>query len=276
MQPTTNGIVTLTTDFGIQDLFVGVMKGVILGINRVATPVDITHGIPPQDVPTAALVVDAASRCFPPGTVHVVVVDPGVGSERRMIALVCRGQYFVAPDNGVLTAVRADDPVVAVSLEETVFFRKPVSATFHGRDIFAPVAAYLSRGTPLTSLGPTVTDLVDADLPQPTVSTTAIDGQVLMVDHFGNLITNIDTGVFWDGESLAGEEEETLIPLIEVAGATIRRLNECYQETETGRFGAHFNSWSRLEIFLPEGRASDELNAGRGTPIKVRFERDKS
>jgi hypothetical protein len=260
MQPTTNGIVTLTTDFGIQDLFVGVMKGVILGINRAATPVDITHGIPPQDIPAAALVVDAASRCFPPGTVHVVVVDPGVGSERRMIALVCRGQYFVAPDNGVLTAVRADDPVVAVSLEETVFFRKPVSATFHGRDIFAPVAAYLSRGTPLTSLGPTVTDLVDADLPQPTVSTTAIDGQVLMVDHFGNLITNICSTAL---EALDANIEIT------IGSERIADIQPSYAQAPPQAVVAVINSFEVLEIAVNQGNAAEQLQAGAGTPVRV-------
>ncbi len=260
MYPTTNGIVTLTTDFGVQDLFVGVMKGVILGINRVATLVDITHGIPPQDIPTAALVVDAASRCFPPGTVHLVVVDPGVGSERRNIALACRGQYFVAPDNGVLTAVHADSQDVAVSLEETVFFRKPISATFHGRDIFAPVAASLSRGTPLTSFGPTITDLVHADLPQPTVSPTAIDGQVLMVDHFGNLITNIGGAAL---EALGANLEIT------IGKERIMGMQPSYAQAPPQALLAAINSFEVLEIAVNQGNAAERLQAGAGTPVRV-------
>ncbi len=260
MQPTTNGIVTLTTDFGVQDLFVGVMKGVILGINRVATPVDITHGIPPQDIPAAALVVDAASGCFPPGTVHLVVVDPGVGSERRNIALACRGQYFVAPDNGVLTAVRAADPVVAVSLEEPFFFRRPVSATFHGRDILAPVAAYLSRGTPLASLGPTVTDLAAAELPQPAVSATAIDGQVVMVDHFGNLITNIRRTAL----EAVGANVEITIGSERIAG-----LQPSYAQAPPQAVLAAINSFEVLEIAVNQGNASEQLQAGAGTPVRV-------
>ena len=262
MQPTTNGIVTLTTDFGVQDLFVGVLKGVILGINRVATLVDITHGIPPQDIPTAALVVDAASRCFPPGTVHVVVVDPGVGSERRNIALACRGQYFVAPDNGVLTAVHADNPGVAVSLEETVFFRNPASATFHGRDIFAPVAAYLSRGTPLTSLGPTVTGLVCADLPQPTVSSTAIDGQVLMVDHFGNLITNLPLPV-------APEDAAPLEGVVEITGRNVP-LRRTYADVATGELVALRGSSGTLEVSVNGSSAAAALGISTGDVVTFR------
>ena len=261
MQPTTNGIVTLTTDFGVQDLFVGVVKGVILGINRVATLVDITHGIPPQDIPTAALVVDAASRCFPPGTVHVVVVDPGVGSEQRNIALACRGQYFVAPDNGVLTAVLADNPGIAVSLEETGFFRNPASTTFHGRDIFAPVAAYLSRGTPLTSFGPTVTGLVCADLPQPTVSSTAIDGQVLMVDHFGNLITNICSAAL----GALGANVQIAIGSERIAG-----IQPSYAQAPPQALLAAINSFEVLEIAVNQGNAAEQLQAGAGTPVRVK------
>ena len=270
-------VITLLSDFGTDDNSVAVMKGVIFGVNPEVHIVDISHSIEPYNIEVGAEILMAAYHYFPRGTIHMAVVDPGVGGDRRGILVATENYFFVGPDNGIFSYVYEDPGFRWVrDLRAVDFFLEKVSSTFHGRDIFAPVAGYLSAGEDPEDFGPPIDDPVKLRISQSHVRPGGgIDGEVIYVDHFGNLITNIDTGVFWDGESLAGEEEETLIPLIEVAGATIRRLNECYQETETGRFGAHFNSWSRLEIFLPEGRASDELNAGRGTPIKVRFERDK-
>jgi S-adenosyl-L-methionine hydrolase (adenosine-forming) len=186
-------IVTLLTDFGSQDYFVGAMKGVILSLNPAATIVDITHELPPQDIEAAAFNLLSSYRDFPAGTVHVCVVDPGVGSARRAIAIECRGQYLVGPDNGIFSWIcEREGNFTAVSLTNESFFRHPVSSSFHGRDVFAPVAAALSRGVPTEDLGEPVNDIERLESLAPTFpDDRTIKGRIIHIDRFGNCVTNV-------------------------------------------------------------------------------------
>ncbi len=185
-------IITLLTDFGLGDAYVGIMKGVILSLSPDARLVDLSHEVPPQEVLSGAMVLQSAWRYFPPGTIHLAVVDPGVGSSRRALAAAGREQFFVGPDNGLFSLVFAEQaPLMVVSLENPQYFLAKVSATFHGRDIFAPVAAHLSLGVPLTAFGPALSDPVGLDFPAPEFGEEEVDGQIISCDHFGNLISNI-------------------------------------------------------------------------------------
>jgi S-adenosyl-L-methionine hydrolase (adenosine-forming) len=189
-------VITLTTDFGTRDWFVGTMKGVIAGIAPKAKVIDLTHELPPGGIRGGAFALAASCRFFPKGTVHVVVVDPGVGSRRKAIAVRTAGGIFVGPDNGVLSWALAKEQIVAIhSLENEDYFLQPVSRTFHGRDVFAPAAAHLSRGVPIKKLGPAVTDLVRLEWPEPRRRPGGLEGEVVYIDRFGNAITNLDSGL---------------------------------------------------------------------------------
>src|SRR5947209_903704 len=188
-------IITLTTDFGLADPFIGIMKGVMLGIAPNAQLVDITHEIRSFDILEAAFIIDSTYRYFPDGTVHLIVVDPGVGSARRPLAAAAKGHTFVAPDNGVLSFVLRTDSTAqtpsAYWITNHSLFLNSVSQTFHGRDIFAPVAAHLARGTPIESVGPRIVDFVKKTLPKPHFQGDRLVGTVLHLDKFGNIITNL-------------------------------------------------------------------------------------
>jgi S-adenosylmethionine hydrolase len=198
-------ILTLTTDFGLADHFVAAMKGVILSIEPRATIVDISHEIAPYSIPEAAFALSQTYACFPPKTIHVVVVDPGVGTARRPILAQAAGQYFVAPDNGVLSLVYAREEHQVRAITAARYFRQPVSRTFHGRDVFAPVAAHLARGVAPARFGKLITDYATGEFQRPVPSgARRWTGLVQKVDRFGNLITNfavaqfpaIETGAF--------------------------------------------------------------------------------
>ncbi len=200
-----NPVITLSTDFGWDDPYVGVMKGVILGINPRAVLVDLTHGLSHRRLLEAGFKLAAAADYFPQGTVHLAVVDPGVGSARRPIAVQTKTHYWVGPDNGIFTPILQAHPASKVlQLTNSRSFLKPVSATFHGRDIFAPVAAQISRGLSLATLGRRITDPVLLSLPEPFFQKNALRGQVLYADRFGNLITNLRPQIL--AQSLPGKE----------------------------------------------------------------------
>lgn len=184
-------IITLLTDFGAQDYFVGAMKGVILSLNPDTTIVDITHEIPPQDIQAAAFNLLACYREFPPGTIHVAVVDPGVGSNRHAIVIKCAGQFFVGPDNGLFSWIsEREGSFSAWQVTNEKFFRNPVSSTFHGRDVFAPVAAALCNGVAATEFGPPLEKIVTLPPLSPRTTADALEGSVIHIDRFGNCITN--------------------------------------------------------------------------------------
>ena len=189
-------VITLTTDFGTHDWFVGTLKGVIAGIAPRANIIDLSHDLPPGDIRGGAFALAASCRFFPKGTVHVAIVDPGVGSRRKAIAVQTAKWVFVGPDNGVLSWALAKEKIAAIhALENEDCFLQPVSQTFHGRDVFAPVAAQLSRGVPIKRFGPALKDFVRLDWPEPRRQRGGIEGEVVYIDRFGNAITNLESGL---------------------------------------------------------------------------------
>lgn len=256
-------IITLTTDFGTSDHYVGVMKGVILNINPHVQIVDITHTIPPQDIHGAAFLIDSAYRYFPTGTIHVIVVDPGVGSERRAIVCQTETAYFVCPDNGILTHIlHNDEPIHAVAVENSAYFLPQVSNTFHGRDIFAPVAAHLSHGVPISDLGNPVPQLAQLPILCPELTDKAVIGHVIWIDSFGNLVTDISHEVL---DSLKGRNSAVIC----AGSAEIDRLNQSYTESAAGEPLAIIGSFNRLEISINQGNAAEILGLKRGDAITI-------
>jgi len=278
-----NSVITLTTDFGADDAYVAAMKGVILSTNPEVNIVDITHSVEPQNVYQAAFILGYTYRYFPRKTVHVAVVDPGVGSERRGVILKTPSALFVAPDNGILSYVidelssakgsvaqySPDQDLVTlgkgfevVAITEPRFWRHPTSTTFHGRDIFAPVAATLTLDISPYELGEKITSLHVFPILKPLVDyQSKLTGTVLYVDHFGNLITNIKKS------DLPGKD----IP-IEVAGRLIQGITDYYAEGED--LMAIIGSSGYLEIALKDGSAADFLNIEIGDEIKVTLEEE--
>jgi len=257
-----SGIITLLTDFGSADAFVGIMKGVILGINRQAQVVDLTHAIPPQQILPGALVLRSAARFFPEATVHVAVVDPGVGSARRPIVVETSHGFLVGPDNGVLSLAAAVLGTRQVRLIENMeYVRQPVSQTFHGRDIFAPVAAHLSRGIALDTLGPHVDSIVELAVPAPQSSTSGVRGEVIYVDHFGNLITNITA------DALAHFPAQGVS--VSIDGKPVAGPVNAYAAVPEGAALAIVGSWGVVEIAVCGGSAAQTFAAGPGTPVTV-------
>jgi S-adenosylmethionine hydrolase len=252
-------IITLTTDFGSSSPYVAQMKGVILGINPDAHIVDITHAIPPQDIAAGALALREVLPAFPEGTIHVAVVDPGVGTARRIISGATRGQRLIGPDNGLLSWCGELAEVHEVSNKK--IFRPEVSNTFHGRDIMAPVAARLSLGTDAATLGPPATSWVHLPWPAVDVSPQRIRGEVISVDAFGNLITNIRRED-WD-------RAECEAPIIRLSEAHIHGLSCTYGESPAGHLVAVFGSGELLEIAEVNGHAARRLAVGRGAPVEI-------
>jgi S-adenosylmethionine hydrolase len=267
-------IITLTTDFGLHDPYVAMIKGVILSIDSKARIVDITHQIQAGSVIHAAGIVREAFPFFPKGTVHVVVIDPGVGSDRRPIGLEAGGHYFVGPDNGIFWPVIEDHKEAKiVHLIDHTFFLSVMSHTFHGRDIFAPVAAHLSRGVDLEQMGPKIDDPHTLLYPSPREKAEILYGQTARVDHFGNLITNIHRK---DLNSFL----ESAHPVIEVGNLVIKKLSHTYSDVEEGEPLALINSSDWLEIAVHLGRASEyvqlESKQFLGAEVRVKKTRESS
>jgi len=256
-------LITLTTDFGVRDWFVGTMKGVILGIQPRATVVDITHEIPAGDVRGGAFALAASWHFFPKGTVHVVVVDPGVGSARKAIAVQTAKAVFIGPDNGVLSCALARKKVTAIhALENEAYFLLPVSRTFHGRDVFAPVAAHLSRGVPIRRLGPALKEFVRLDWPGPQKQRGGIVGQVVYIDRFGNAITNLEGGLLRGWERAACK--------VYARGRLVCPLKTFYQGVAPKTPVALVGSGGFLEIALNGGSAAKTLGLRIGTRVVLR------
>jgi hypothetical protein len=256
-------IVALLSDFGTTDHYVGTMKAVVLGVCPDATLVDITHDVPPHDVLAGALELSASYRYFPLGTVFLVVVDPGVGSSRRGIAAEAGDFKFVAPDNGVLTAVlREAPPKRVVELTERRYARPTVSRTFEGRDRFAPAAGWLAKGLAIEALGRRISDYRQYDLPAAEVRGAGATGTVVRVDRFGNLISNIERTTF---DQVARQGPVT----VRVAGHEIAHLVNTYAEAAAGEPCALFGGTGHLEIAVNGGSAADRLGLGRGAPVSV-------
>lgn len=262
-------IVTFTTDFGLQDPFVGIMHGVVLNIHPETRIADICHAVPSFDVLDGAFTIAQAYRFFPPRSVHVVVIDPGVGSTRRPILAETNDYVFVAPDNGVLSLIEAREPKFTVRhITAERYFLQPVSQTFHGRDIFSPVAGWLSKGIAPSEFGPEVTDHIRLPLPPvERVATNSLRGVVLKVDKFGNLITNLSE---IEAPALFAATPPPVKLL--VAGQTIANLRPSYAEGGDEEFFGIIGSSGYLEIAARQASAAEKLSAGVGTPIGVIFE----
>lgn len=259
-------IITLTTDFGTQDAYVGAMKGVMLEINPAVRLVDITHDIAPQDVMEAAYVLRDAACFFPPETVHLAVVDPGVGTARRPVAVRSGNHYYVAPDNGIVPLLLDDaEPEESVVLDRPEYWRTgDVSATFHGRDIFAPAAAHLSRGITLAKLGRAIDDLSPMHWALPITDEEGIQGWIAHIDHFGNCITNVSRELFERARN--GRTVRCF-----TGSAILESLSRTYADVDTGEPLMHFNSGGVLEIAVHAGNAAELLGIRKGDPVNILF-----
>lgn len=255
-------LITLTTDFAPKDPFVGVMKGVIFGIHPAARVVDLSHGLPPQDTLAAALILKHSAPYFPRGSIHVAVVDPGVGSARRPVLIESGNAYFIGPDNGVLSlAVEPDKPARIFHLSNPTYHLHPTSATFHGRDIFAPAAAHLALGISPEAFGESLNGFAKIPWPRVAASELGIEGEILYVDGFGNLFTNIEES------ELVGLANKNLI--VCVGELVIEGIARSYSEREPGNYVALINSWGLLEIAVNAGSAQQASRAKRGDKVKI-------
>ncbi len=256
--------ITLTTDFGLKDGFVGAMKGVLLSICPQANLVDISHDISPQNILEGALVFSRAYSYFPAGTIHLAVVDPGVGTERRPVAARLGEHYFVGPDNGLFTPVleaveKNAGKVEFVHLTNPKYWLADVSRTFHGRDLFAPVAAHLAKGIPLAELGETISNPVRLNLPKPERTENGWLAHIISIDHFGNLATDLPVA------NLSGVEN----PFFRIYGREIHGLVMSYAQQKPGDLVALVNSQKYIEIAVVNGSAVNLLGAFVGGFVEV-------
>jgi len=253
-------IITLTTDFGVGDFYVGAMKGAILRIAPDVHLVDISHQIPPQDVLTAAFVLRHAAREFPPGTVHLAVVDPGVGTQRRPLALQSDGQLWVGPDNGLFSFVLDRPKTQAHQITRTELCSPRPSHTFHGRDIFAPIAAHLCSGLALAEVGPSIADPVHLDHTTPQKSAARIEGLIVHIDHYGNLVTNI---------SIADLTPWGSAVRVRLGPQVLQGLSQTYADVDQGEPLALIGSTGLLEISINGGNAARQLDLNRHDSVVI-------
>ena len=259
-----NSIITLTTDYGTNDHLVGTLKGVILKINPDVTIVDITHNVAPYDLLDGALAIGAAFAYFPPRTIHVVVVDPGVGTERRPLLVTGDNQYFVAPDNGVLSLVYERDPNIVVRHANVEhYYLQPVSKTFHGRDVFAPVAAWLSKNGQTSSMGDEIQDYKKFALPKPKGTNGVLKGIVMRVDTYGNLVTNFRSEDLTEGARQSGNVK------FQVGTHAVTRMVDTFALGKAGEPIAYVGSSGYVEIAVNKGNASRNLALGRGAAVTL-------
>ncbi|MDG5766935.1 SAM-dependent chlorinase/fluorinase [Balneolales bacterium ANBcel1] len=255
-------IITLTTDFGCQDYYVGAMKAVIMGICPGATLVDISHDLPPQDIMAGAWVLKNAAFLFPPGTVHLAVVDPGVGGERRPVLLKVRDQFFVGPENGLFSLVIEGEEHQVVELTNPEYWRSEVSPTFHGRDIFAPVAAHKANGVPMGSFGNKFTELTQYRWAKPISDDEGIQGWIMHIDRYGNLVSNIP-------EPMLREYEHGHAFKIYVGNTILKRVSKTFSEVPDGEPLALVGSSGMLEIAINKGNAEQMLGIEKGAPVSL-------
>lgn len=260
------GLITLLTDFGDRDWFVASMKGVILSIHPEARIVDLSHQIAPHRIDEAGYFLKSCYHEFPDGTIHVVVVDPGVGSARRAITVKSGRYFFLAPDNGVLSYIFDDEqPVEVREINQRKFHRESPGRTFDGRDLFAPAAARLANQEPFESYGPVIGDYQRFPIPEPHWEQTALVGEIVYVDRFGNLISNLTKQHLEEARLIAKRRQ----PFIRIREQVIEGFGASYSEGMAGQPSALINSDGKLEIFLKEASAADLLQVGRGARIEV-------
>ncbi len=264
--PVTIPLITLLTDFGDRDYFVASMKGVILNINPQAQIVDLSHHVTPHDVADAGYLLKSCYRYFPDGTIHVAVVDPGVGTTRRPLLVSSSRYFFLAPDNGLLTHVCQEENGVEVRhLENRQYRLDSEGATFDGRDLFAPAAAWLTKGQPIGSFGRLVPNYERLPISEPGWDKHVMAGEIAYIDRFGNVISNLTQYHIREVRGVTKRSE----PYIRIGGLTIDGLARSYAEGSADTPQALINSNGYLEIFLKEGRAADRLNVARGARIEL-------
>jgi S-adenosylmethionine hydrolase len=257
-----NPIITLTTDFGRADTYVAQMKGVILSINPAATIVDVTHEIPPQHIVRGSMALGEMWQSFPPGTIHVAVIDPGVGTSRGILGAKCDDRLFVLPNNGLLSHVLTNSPPdEVVELQNQTYWQASISPTFHGRDIMAPVAAHLSLGVRLSELGPFARDVQLLEFPSPQAEERRLTGQIIGIDGFGNLITNI--------EMVHVEQIGTAEFVVCCHPQQVDGISEIYGQHPSGRLIALIGSQGHLELAIVNGNAAVQLGAKISDPIAL-------
>lgn len=260
-----NKYITLLTDFNDHDGFAGIMKGVILSINPSVGVVDLSHKIPAHNIEAGAFVLDSAYRYFPTGTIHVAVVDPGVGSSRSIIACEAGGYFFLAPDNGILKYIFQEFGIQQVMrVTNPEFFREPVSHTFHGRDIFAPVAAHLSLKRDLTCFGQWTREFLHGKIPQLLIHENSISGEIIYIDHFGNLITNIPRSKVPDGI-------ENSQMTIRFRNHTLHGIHPAYADGQANELLALWSSTDHLEIAINQGRAEVHADLVLGDSVRLEW-----
>jgi S-adenosylmethionine hydrolase len=260
-------IITFLSDFGDTDWFVGVVHGVLYSLAPEAHVADLGHAVPPGNIARAAFMLEAAAPDFPPLTVHLAVVDPGVGTDRRALAVAAHGQFFVGPDNGLLEWALCAPGAEAHALTETRFFRQPVSRTFHGRDVFAPVAAGLARGEPLAAFGPLVSDPVRLPAHDPVRRGDALVGHVVFLDRFGNALTNLTAHAMERAFGAGADDAAFEVRLLD---RRISGLARSYGDAPVGTLVAIVGSSGRLEIAQVGGAATLRLGIGEGDAVEVR------
>ncbi len=255
-------IITLTTDFGLQDHYVSAMKAVMLGIAPDVRFVDVSHEIPAQDIMAGAWVVKNTAFLYPPGTVHLVVVDPGVGTSRHPIALKIRDQYFVGPDNGIFSLLFKEYEYEAYKLNNSTYWAQGLSNTFHGRDVFAPVSAHLSTGVSLDEVGEPIDDLVTYHWAVPIADKDGLQGWVVHIDRFGNLITNIS-------DELIEDHLKRKSVKIYVGNTMLDKVVSTFGDVEEGEPAAFIGSSGMLEIGINKGNAARMLSVDKGAQISI-------
>lgn len=255
-------VITLTTDFGLRDYYVSAMKAVMLGIAPEVRLIDVSHDIPSQDIMAGSWVLKNSAMLFPSKTVHAVVIDPGVGTDRHPIALQVEDQYFVGPDNGIFSLLTSDSDYTAVRLTKQQYLRESPSNTFHGRDIFAPAAAHLSRGVPLEELGEPLDELVSYRWMQPIADKDGVQGTVIHIDKFGNLVTNIPQALI--REVIEGKEVK-----IYIGNVILNDISNTFGAVAEGEPVAYIGSAGMLEVGINKGDAEEMLGVQKGAQISL-------
>ena len=259
-------IITLTTDFGTSDPFVGLMKGVILGIAPEVRIVDLSHELPPQDLVAACLALEATIDYFPTGSIHMAVVDPCVGTYRSGVAIKTSRYLYVGPDNGLFTTVvQRDSLISAFKLTNTAYHLHPTSSTFHGRDVFAPVAAHLANGVPIDQIGEPIDNLTQHNLPQPRRDGDALEIHVIHVDHFGNLVTDLTVSMLGQWENETTGQGVT----IRIGDQKIADIVLTFADVPIGSPLTYIGSTGRLEIAIRNGNAAQVFNVDRNCLIQI-------
>lgn len=262
-----HNVITLTTDFGLQDYYVSAMKAVMLGIAPDARLIDISHDIPSQDIMAGSWTLKNSAMLFPANTVHTVVVDPGVGTDRNPVALQVSDQYFVGPDNGIFSLLTEQRDFDAVRLTNKEYWRKKPSNTFHGRDIFAPVAAHLSQGVALEDLGDPIDDLVTYRWTVPIADKDGLEGMVIHIDKFGNLITNIEASLL---EDVIGSKSVKIY----VGNTILDEIATTFGQVTEGEPVAYIGSSGMLEVGINKGNAEEMLGVQKGAQISLILQKE--